>query len=107
MPEVDPNAQLLQPSPPINPLDTNWPLLTVSKGFFEGAIAAKGESSVLKHDSARIHITYVNTIRIIYTVHTSLLPTSEKWCPSVEGQNEMTKLWEPVAADFDNCVVLL
>uniref|UniRef100_A0AAX7VIS8 Coatomer subunit alpha n=1 Tax=Astatotilapia calliptera TaxID=8154 RepID=A0AAX7VIS8_ASTCA len=36
VPEVDPNAQLLQPPPPINPLDTNWPLLTVSKGFFEG-----------------------------------------------------------------------
>ena len=47
VPEVDPNAQLLQPPPPINPLDTNWPLLTVSKGFFEGAIAAKGESSRL------------------------------------------------------------
>lgn len=43
VPEVDPNAQLLQPPPPINPLDTNWPLLTVSKGFFEGAIAAKGD----------------------------------------------------------------
>ena len=43
IPEVDSNAQLLQPPPPINPLDTNWPLLTVSKGFFEGAIAAKGE----------------------------------------------------------------
>ncbi len=43
VPEVDPNAQLLQPPPPINPLDTNWPLLTVSKGFFDGAIAAKGE----------------------------------------------------------------
>ena len=43
VPEVDLNAQLLQPPPPINPLDTNWPLLTVSKGFFEGAIAAKGE----------------------------------------------------------------
>jgi len=43
VPEVDTNAQLLQPPPPINPLDTNWPLLTVSKGFFEGAIAAKGD----------------------------------------------------------------
>ena len=41
---MDPKAQLLQPPPPINPLDTNWPLLTVSKGFFEGAIAAKGEA---------------------------------------------------------------
>uniref|UniRef100_A0A673X3R1 Coatomer subunit alpha n=1 Tax=Salmo trutta TaxID=8032 RepID=A0A673X3R1_SALTR len=42
VPEVDLNAQLLQPPPPINPLDTNWPLLTVSKGFFEGAITSDG-----------------------------------------------------------------
>uniref|UniRef100_A0A8C7Z830 Coatomer subunit alpha n=1 Tax=Oryzias sinensis TaxID=183150 RepID=A0A8C7Z830_9TELE len=42
VPEIDPDAQLLQPPPPINPLDTNWPLLTVSKGFFEGAIPGKG-----------------------------------------------------------------
>uniref|UniRef100_A0A8C2ZI24 Coatomer subunit alpha n=1 Tax=Cyclopterus lumpus TaxID=8103 RepID=A0A8C2ZI24_CYCLU len=50
VPEVDPNAQLLQPSPPINPLDTNWPLLTVSKGFFEGAIAAKGKAGQMAAD---------------------------------------------------------
>ncbi|KAF3857928.1 hypothetical protein F7725_011129 [Dissostichus mawsoni] len=49
--EVDPNAQLLQPSPPINPLDTNWPLLTVSKGFFEGAIAAKGKAGQMAADA--------------------------------------------------------
>ncbi|KAG7248287.1 hypothetical protein CRUP_002354, partial [Coryphaenoides rupestris] len=47
---VDPNAQLLQPPPPINPLDTNWPLLTVSKGFFEGAIAAKGKAGQMAAD---------------------------------------------------------
>lgn len=46
VPEIDPDAQLLQPPPPINPLDTNWPLLTVSKGFFEGAIPGKGEPSL-------------------------------------------------------------
>uniref|UniRef100_A0A671KAG7 Coatomer subunit alpha n=1 Tax=Sinocyclocheilus anshuiensis TaxID=1608454 RepID=A0A671KAG7_9TELE len=50
VPEVDPNAQLLQPPPPINPLDTNWPLLTVSKGFFEGAIAAKGRAGQMVAD---------------------------------------------------------
>ncbi|KAJ0011557.1 hypothetical protein NQD34_012532, partial [Periophthalmus magnuspinnatus] len=50
IPEVDPNAQLLQPPPPINPLDTNWPLLTVSKGFFEGAIAAKGKAGQMAAD---------------------------------------------------------
>ncbi|MED6268154.1 hypothetical protein CHARACLAT_019377, partial [Characodon lateralis] len=50
VPEIDPNAQLLQPPPPINPLDTNWPLLTVSKGFFEGAIAAKGKAVQMAAD---------------------------------------------------------
>ncbi|TSL47686.1 Coatomer subunit alpha [Bagarius yarrelli] len=50
IPEVDANAELLQPPPPINPLDTNWPLLTVSKGFFEGAIAAKGRAGQMAAD---------------------------------------------------------
>lgn len=43
IPDIDPNAKLLQPPAPIMPLDTNWPLLTVSKGFFEGSIASKGK----------------------------------------------------------------
>lgn len=42
IPDIDPNAKLLQPPAPVMPLDTNWPLLTVSKGFFEGTIASKG-----------------------------------------------------------------
>ncbi|KAG8146581.1 putative Coatomer subunit alpha protein, partial [Naja naja] len=35
----DPEKEV--PPAPIMPLDTNWPLLTVSKGFFEGSIASK------------------------------------------------------------------
>ncbi|RMB90615.1 hypothetical protein DUI87_32879 [Hirundo rustica rustica] len=31
-------------------LDTNWPLLTVSKGFFEGSIAGKGKGGALAAD---------------------------------------------------------
>lgn len=42
---MDPEARLLQPPAPVLPLDTNWPLLTVSKGFFEGSIAGKGRNS--------------------------------------------------------------
>ena len=42
LPEVHPDAKLLQPPPPIMQTEANWPLLTVSKGFFEG-MAAKGE----------------------------------------------------------------
>eukprot|EP00731_Ephydatia_muelleri_P009629 Em0005g215a len=41
LPEVHPQAKLLQPPPPILYLETNWPLLTVSKGYFDGSIATK------------------------------------------------------------------
>ncbi|XP_013382389.1 coatomer subunit alpha isoform X2 [Lingula anatina] len=41
LPEVYPNAALLQPPCPITQQESNWPLLTVTKGFFEGAMAAK------------------------------------------------------------------
>ncbi|MGR0260879.1 hypothetical protein, partial [Klebsiella pneumoniae] len=38
VPELDPNAVLLKPPVPIIQSEENWPLLTVSKGFFEGAM---------------------------------------------------------------------
>jgi coatomer protein complex subunit alpha (xenin) len=42
LPDVMENAQLLRPPPPILQSETNWPLLTVSKGFFEGIKAVRG-----------------------------------------------------------------
>lgn len=47
LPEVNPNAVLLQPPVPIMQQETNWPLLTVTKGFFEGAMAAKGKAGIV------------------------------------------------------------
>ncbi|XP_055957036.1 coatomer subunit alpha isoform X2 [Patella vulgata] len=41
VPDLYPHATLQQPPPPIMQQETNWPLLTVSKGFFEGAMAAR------------------------------------------------------------------
>jgi coatomer protein complex subunit alpha (xenin) len=38
VPEVNPNAELILPPCPISQQESNWPLLAVSKGFFEGAI---------------------------------------------------------------------
>ncbi|XP_027194065.1 coatomer subunit alpha [Dermatophagoides pteronyssinus] len=47
LPVPDPNAVLLQPSLPILPNEENWPLLTVTRGFFEGAMAAtKGKTGL-------------------------------------------------------------
>ena len=40
---MNPNAKLLQPPVPVLQNEGNWPLLTVAKTFFEGAMAAKGE----------------------------------------------------------------
>ena len=36
------NASLLLPPVPIGQQESNWPLLSVSKGFFEGAMATRG-----------------------------------------------------------------
>lgn len=47
LPVPDANATLLQPPAPIIHNEDNWPLLTVSRGFFEGAMAAiKGKSGI-------------------------------------------------------------
>ncbi|CAB4058570.1 COPA [Lepeophtheirus salmonis] len=41
LPEPNPDAKLLQPCRPAMPDDSNWPRLTVSKGFFEGIKAVR------------------------------------------------------------------
>ncbi|XP_069693952.1 coatomer subunit alpha-like isoform X2 [Periplaneta americana] len=46
IPPIRPNAKLLKPPVPIMQAETNWPLLTVSKGFFEGAAMSRGKTSV-------------------------------------------------------------
>ena len=42
LPKILSGAQLLLPPPPILQTESNWPLLTVSKGFFEGMKAIRG-----------------------------------------------------------------
>merc|ERR1719167_1633910 len=42
IPQVDPNATLLQPPPPVMQQESNWPLLTVSKSLFDAMAASKG-----------------------------------------------------------------
>ena len=41
VPQANPNARLFAPPPPIMHTDSNWPLLTVSKGFFDGVASAR------------------------------------------------------------------
>ncbi|XP_067949452.1 coatomer subunit alpha-like isoform X2 [Watersipora subatra] len=40
-PDLYPGAQLLLPPVPVSQQESNWPLLTTSKGFFEGAMLAR------------------------------------------------------------------
>ncbi|XP_077985035.1 coatomer subunit alpha-like isoform X2 [Glandiceps talaboti] len=50
IPEINPNAMLLQPPPPIMQSEENWPLLTVTKGFFEGAMQRGKTTSSMAAD---------------------------------------------------------
>lgn len=43
LPAVHPDAKLLRPAVPVTEAETNWPLLTVSKSFFEGAGLVKAD----------------------------------------------------------------
>jgi len=46
LPQPSPGARLLQPPAPIAQSETNWPLLTVTKGFFDSAIIAGKKDGV-------------------------------------------------------------
>merc|ERR1739838_327144 len=50
IPEPLPNAQLLQPPVPVQQMDSAWPQLTVSKGFFDTAVGSKGPSAAIEVD---------------------------------------------------------
>lgn len=46
LPEVPGGAKFLKPPVPVQQAETNWPLLTMSKGFFEGAMSLNKASNV-------------------------------------------------------------
>lgn len=48
IPKVNPNAKLFKGPLPIQQADTNWPLLTVSRGFFEGQQMSRQAGNVSK-----------------------------------------------------------
>ncbi|XP_049801148.1 coatomer subunit alpha [Schistocerca nitens] len=54
IPDVLPNATFLKPPVPILQAETNWPLLTISRGFFDGTALSRGKtvSAVVMQDAA-------------------------------------------------------
>ncbi|XP_044765066.1 coatomer subunit alpha [Coccinella septempunctata] len=49
LPDVTPNAKFLNPPPPIQQAESNWPLLTVSRSFFESTILVNKASAAMKN----------------------------------------------------------
>ena len=65
-PEVNSNAKLFRPPVPIAQQESNWPLLSISKGFFEGAIAARGTTlaSVASGDEVKLPATSLQPVDV-------------------------------------------
>lgn len=64
LPQPDPKAVLLQPPCPINKSEENWPLLSISKGFFDGAmgsrktaLAAEVPDNLTEGNESKINLT--------------------------------------------------
>lgn len=55
LPEILEDAELLRPPIPIQRVEGNWPLLTVSKGFFEGAMLARAGSSPMARQGLNVN----------------------------------------------------
>lgn len=51
LPFVNPNAKLFKGPVPIQQAETNWPLLTVSRGFFEGAMMSRNAGGASVHQA--------------------------------------------------------
>ncbi|ENN79199.1 hypothetical protein D910_09097 [Dendroctonus ponderosae] len=47
LPDVEPNAKFLKPPPPIQQAESNWPLLTVSRSFFENTASLTTSSKLV------------------------------------------------------------
>jgi coatomer subunit alpha len=56
LPAVNENAVLMCPPVPVQQAESNWPLLTVSRGFFEGAMVARGINNPYQALTADISI---------------------------------------------------
>lgn len=49
LPQISTNAKFIVPPPPIQQAESNWPLLTVSRSFFESTVMANKASGAMKN----------------------------------------------------------
>jgi coatomer protein complex subunit alpha (xenin) len=64
LPQVDADAQLLRPPVPIAQQEGNWPLLSVSKGFFDTAIVGKANTNASAVNSVVTPLTALQTANV-------------------------------------------
>lgn len=55
LPEINPNATLLNPPVPIQHVESNWPLLSISRGFFEGAMITRAATSATARQALNVN----------------------------------------------------
>jgi hypothetical protein len=77
VPAVNPNARLLRPAVPVLPNEGNWPLLTVSKSVFEGALQkGKGLTVLVSSNIASvisIHVFLFKVAPLLYMQSTWMM----------------------------------
>lgn len=66
LPEVNPDAVLLQPPVPITQQESNWPLLTVTKSIFEGAVTSRGNCHLW------LYVTSLGKLTLAYPILASV-----------------------------------
>ena len=84
LPEINPSAMLLQPPVPIMQQESNWPLLTVSKSIFDGAVATKSKS---------VRVTFLLVWSAITSLPSFKIPYIIVYKPTIFGAIFTFKLW--------------
>jgi coatomer protein complex subunit alpha (xenin) len=75
IPQVNPNAKLFKPPVPLSQQESNWPLLSVSKGFFEGTIASRANAGA----SAGAAGSVTSPLTALQTVNVDISAASKTW----------------------------
>jgi coatomer protein complex subunit alpha (xenin) len=81
-PNVNPNACLLKPPVPIAQHETNWPLLSISKGFFEGAIATRSQTAANTAANAAGAVTMPSSL--LQVTNIDLSTAGKNWDDDVD-----------------------
>jgi coatomer protein complex subunit alpha (xenin) len=75
LPQTSPDAKLLRPPVPIAQQESNWPLLSVTKGFFDAAIVARAQSNAVSGAAASV----VTPLTALQTTNVDISAAAKTW----------------------------